>query len=311
MKHAHRRFAATLALTAHALALAFTAPALAKQPVATPAPAAPAPAAKQLKPALWKVADEDTTIYLFGTVHALPKGLVWLDGPVAQALDSSSELLTEIPEVTPADQQRTVLTKGLLQGETLRSLMSDEDRAAYEARLAKLKIPAEAFDRFEPWLAGLTLAVMPYAMAGYGADSGVEAVLRKAALAKGKKLGALETVDFQLGLFDQLPRETQLKFLGEAVRDFDKSFAIIGTMTEEWGSGDPEGLGKLMNQQMDDPDMAETLLYQRNRNWAAWIRKRLEQPGTVMIAVGAGHLAGANSVQAVLGRQGVASTRVQ
>ncbi len=303
MKRAYRTFAATIALAAFAFAGAVNAQA--------PAVAAVAPAPKQVKPALWKVADEDTTIYLFGTIHALPKGLTWLDGPVEQALNGSSELITEIPEVPAGEQQKAVMAIGLLKGETLRSLMSDADRTAYEALLARLKIPAEAFDQLEPWLAGITLGVMPYAMAGYGADSGAEAVLRKAAVAKGKRLGALETVDYQLGLFDQLPREAQLKFLGEAVRDFDKSFAIIGTMTEEWGSGDPEGLGKLMNEQMDDADLAESLLYQRNRNWAGWIRKRLDQPGTVFIAVGAGHLAGMNSVQDVLKQQGVASTRVQ
>lgn len=303
MKRAYRTFAATIALAAFAFAGAVNAQA--------PAVAAVAPAPKQVKPALWKVADEDTTIYLFGTIHALPKGLTWLDGPVEQALNGSSELITEIPEVPAGEQQKAVMAIGLLKGETLRSLMSDADRTAYEALLARLKIPAEAFDQLEPWLAGITLGVMPYAMAGYGADSGAEAVLRKAAVAKGKRLGALETVDYQLGLFDQLPREAQLKFLGEAVRDFDKSFAIIGTMTEEWGSGDPEGLGKLMNEQMDDADLAESLLYQRNRNWAGWIRKRLDQPGTVFIAVGAGHLAGMNSVQDLLKQQGVASTRVQ
>ncbi|MBB4615512.1 TraB/GumN family protein [Novosphingobium taihuense] len=305
MKRAYHSLTAAIALAA----FAFTGSVRAEAPAAKPAAAAPAP--KQLKPALWKVADADTTIYLFGTIHALPKGLVWLDGPVGAALDSSSELITEIPDVPAAEQQKTVMAVGLLKGETLRSLMADSDRVAYEALLAKLKIPVEAFDPLEPWLAGITLGVMPYAMAGYGADSGVEAVLRKAAVAKGKKLGALETVDYQLGLFDQLPRETQLKFLGEAVRDFDKSFAIIGTMTDEWGAGDPEGLGKLMNEQMDDAELADTLLYQRNRNWASWIAKRLDQPGTVFIAVGAGHLAGAQSVQDLLKAQGLASTRVQ
>lgn len=305
MKHAFRNLAAAFAMAA----FAFASTVHAKAPVAKPAAVAPAP--KQLKPALWKVADADTTIYLFGTIHALPKGLVWLDGPVGTALDSSGELITEIPDVPAAEQQKAVKAVGLLKGETLRSLMPDADRVAYEALLAKLKIPVEAFDPLEPWLAGITLGVMPYAMAGYGADSGVEAVLRKAAVAKGKKLGALETVDYQLGLFDQLPREAQLKFLGEAVRDFDKSFAIIGTMTDEWGAGDPEGLGKLINENMDDPELAETLLYQRNRNWASWIARRLDQPGTVFIAVGAGHLAGVQSVQDMLKAQGLAATRVQ
>lgn len=272
---------------------------------------APAIAQTQLKPALWKVADEDTTIYLFGTVHALPKGLVWLDGPIATALDGSSELLTEIPDVSDAEQQKAVMAIGLLKGETLRSLMIDADRVAFEALLNRLKIPAETFDPLEPWLAGITLAVIPYAMAGYGEEQGVETVLRKAAMAKGKKLGGLETVDYQLGLFDQLPRESQLKFLSAAVNDFDKSAGLISAMTEEWGSGDPDGLGKLLNAQMDDPELAETLLFQRNRNWATWVRQRLQQPGTVFVAVGAGHLAGPNSVQDALKAQGVETARVQ
>lgn len=305
MKRAYRTLTAAIALAA----FAFSGSVQAEAPAAKPAASAPVP--KQLKPALWKVADADTTIYLFGTIHALPKGLVWLDGPVGKALDSSGELITEIPEIPAAEQQKTVMALGVLKGETLRSMMPDADRVAYEALLAKLKIPAEALDPMEPWLAGITLGVLPYKLAGYGAEDGVEAVLRKAAIAKGKKLGALETVDYQLGLFDQLPREAQLKFLGEAVRDFDKSFGIIGTMTDEWGSGDPVGLGKLMNEQMDDPELADTLLYQRNRNWASWIAKRLDQPGTVFIAVGAGHLAGTQSVQDLLSAQGLTSTRVQ
>lgn len=279
--------------------------------LATLALAAPATAQTQLKPALWKVADEDTTIYLFGTVHALPKGLVWLDGPIAAALDESSELLTEIPDVSDAEQQKAVMAIGLLKGETLRSMMSDTDRTSFEALLARLKIPPETFDPLEPWLAGITLAVIPYAMAGYGEEQGVETVLRKAAMAKGKKLGGLETVDYQLGLFDQLPRESQLKFLGAAVNDFDKSAGLINAMTDEWGSGDPDGLGQMLNAQMDDPDLAETLLFQRNRNWATWVRQRLQQPGTVFVAVGAGHLAGPNSVQDALKAQGVETARVQ
>lgn len=305
MRYAISMIAASIALTG----LGFTAVAQAQTPDAKAT--TPAPAPRQMKPALWKVADEDTTIYLFGTVHALPKGLVWLDGPVAKALDESAELVTEIPELPAAEQQKKVMAIGLLEGETLRSLMGDAELASYEALLAKLKIPAQNFDPLEPWLVGITLAVMPYAIAGYGAEDGAEAVLRKAARAKGKKLGALETADYQLALFDGLPREAQLKFLHAAVKDFDLSIGLINTMTEEWGTGDPDGLGKLLNENMDDPELADALLYQRNRNWAVWVRQRLQQPGTVIVAVGAGHLAGPGSVQDALKRQGVETVRVQ
>ena len=62
---------------------------------------------------------------------------------------------------------------------------------------------------------------------------------------------------------------------------------------------------------MDDPKVAEALLYNRNANWANWIKTRLDQPGTVFIAVGAGHLAGAKSVQDLLTQKGIKVTRVK
>ncbi len=290
--------------------LAFAVTVLTGTVQAQEAPAAPA-TVQHLKPALWKVADTDTTIYLFGTVHVLPKNLVWLDGPVGSALNASEQLITEIPDVPDAEQQNAVLAVGMLQGETLRSLLSQEEQAAYEALLTRLKIPVDAFDAFEPWLAGVTLGTMPYALAGYGEGDGAESVLRKAALAKGKKEGALETVGFQLGLFDSLPRDAQLRFLNEAVRDFDKAMPLIGAMIKHWGAGEPDALAAVLNDEMDDPAMSEALLYRRNRDWASWIASRLDQPGQVFVAVGAGHLAGEKSVQDVLKQKGIAAERVQ
>lgn len=278
-----------------------------------PAPAAPTPPAqiRQMKPALWKVADEDTTIYLFGTIHVLPKNLVWFEGPVAKALDESEQFITEIPDAPAAEQQKAVQAIGLLSGGTLRSLMGKADRAAYEKLLTRLKIPHDAFDKFEPWLAGISLGTMPYAMAGYGEADGAESILRKAALAKGKKEGALETMGFQLGLFDGLSREAQMRFLNEAVRDFDKAFPLIDAMVKHWGAGEPEELARVLNSEMDDPALAEALLFQRNRDWAVWIAARMRQPGRVFVAVGAGHLAGERSVQHVLKIKGITAERVQ
>jgi uncharacterized protein YbaP (TraB family) len=57
--------------------------------------------------------------------------------------------------------------------------------------------------------------------------------------------------------------------------------------------------------------MTKVLLTDRNRTWATWLKARLAQPGTIFVAVGAGHLAGKDSVQDVLARSGVTVTRVQ
>ena len=95
----------------------------AESPAPPPAPVAEPPA--PTGPGLWKVADEDTTIYLFGTVHALPESVEWYRGPIEQALAQTQELVTEIPSgaaLDPAAQQQ-VMTKALLaDGRTLRDV---------------------------------------------------------------------------------------------------------------------------------------------------------------------------------------------
>jgi hypothetical protein len=72
------------------------------------------------------------------------------------------------------------------------------------------------------------------------------------------------------------------------VRDYDKIGPEIDSLIVAWGKGDAEALATIMNADMDDPRLTETLLVGRNRHWAQWIKARLDKPGTVFVAVGAG-----------------------
>ncbi|MGV2496278.1 TraB/GumN family protein [Pelagerythrobacter aerophilus] len=301
-----------LLLGASACAFAFVAPVQA-QDVAPAAAETQEAAAAIATPALWKVADEDTTIYLFGTVHALPDGIEWYYGPLAEALGSSEILVTEIemnPEAMAATQQ-LVLAKGVLpEGQTLRNLLNEEQRAAYEAALAKVDLPAGAFDRFEPWYGAMMMTMLPLLKQGYSLDAGAEKVLETKA-GDGMERGALETVEEQLSIFDNLPQEAQIAFLMETVEGVDEIKAMLDAMVAEWAEGDADELARLMNEGRTDPVLAERLLYARNANWAKWIDERLDAPGTVFIAVGAGHLAGEQSVQDKLAELGIETARVQ
>lgn len=303
------KLANLLALTAAPLALFAASPALADHHAATETAAAPAMAKG---PAMWKVADEDTTIYLFGTVHVLPEGIDWYDATIADALTGSDILVTEIPmdAASEAAMQQLTMTKGMLPaGTTLRSLLDPEQTVTYEAALAKLGAPAAAFDPFKPWLAGLTLSILPLMQQGYTPGAGVEKVL----LSKvgDKPQGALETAEFQLGIFDGMPQDAQVTFMMEAAEGMDEVKPMLDRMVVEWAEGDADELAKIMNEGMDDPAVAEALLYSRNANWSEWIETRLDTPGTVFIAVGAGHLAGAKSVQDYLAEKGITVTRVK
>ena len=281
----------------------------------TTAQTGPAPvvsAAAPSGPALWKVADEDTTIYLFGTVHALPKDVEWYRGPIAEALAAAQVLVTEIPhgELTTPAVQKAFLSKAMLpEGQTLRSLLTPEQLTTFEAAMVKAGLPVAAFDKVEPWFAAMTLSALPLLKGGYSMEAGVESAIEGKAGAKTR--AALETVDSQLRLFDEMPMAVQIAYLTSVAEQYDSVVPSMNGMVAAWAKGDAEGLAKLMNEELDDPALADRLLYARNRDWAQWVTKRLDEPGTVFVAVGAGHLAGANSVQDYLSKSGTAVVRVQ
>ncbi|QZD95484.1 TraB/GumN family protein [Qipengyuania gelatinilytica] len=282
--------------------------------VAAVAEEAAAELAAERGPALWKVADEDTTIYIFGTVHALPAEVDWYSGPVKAALDSSGSLVTEVdmtPEVL-ASMGQTIAAKGMFNdGRTLRGVMTDEQQAKFEAGIAKLGIPAEALDPLEPWFAAINIAQILLQSAGYDGENGVEKVL-EATVAEGTERVALETVDFQLSIFDELPMENQIAFLLQTVEDPQAGIAMLDSIIAEWAEGDAEALGNMLQEaNASDPLVTARLFHQRNANWAGWIDERLDTPGTAFMAVGAGHLAGENSVQDYLGQRGISVSRIQ
>lgn len=293
-------------------------PALAEDAPADAAPASETTASDAAEdtaragPAIWKLGDEDTTIFLFGTVHALPTNVDWFSGEIADALARSDTIMTEIKmdDGMAVEMQQLVMAKGVLpEGQPLRGMMDDEQRAIYDAAMARLGLPVTAFDRFEPWYAGMMMSMLPLIQQGYSPDSGVEKVLM--AHAEGKNQQALETVDYQIAVFDTLPLESQMAFLIDAAENIDKIKDLLDTMVAEWLEGDADHLAKLMNDGMTDPVLAERLLYNRNQHWATWMQQRLEHPGTIFVAVGAGHLAGQKSVQDLLGQAGLEVTRVR
>ena len=125
-------------------------------------------------------------------------------------------------------------------------------------------------------------------------------------------MGELESFEWQMSLFDTLPEEQQLAMLKGYLDEMDKADAFIPAMMESWAAGDTEKLASLMNEALkDDPKLAKLLLADRNAKWADWIQKRMAQPGTVFVAVGAGHLGGKDSVQDYLAKKGLKTERVK
>ena len=297
-------------------ALALPLPACAQtspQPKPT-APARPVAAASDADPALWVVRDKDTTVYLFGTIHVLKPGMTWFDEAVKTAFDRSGEVMLEIVMPAPQAMAGLVRATGVAPAGTppLTERLPEGKRAAFSGAVRDLGLPANALDRYKPWLAATQLSVAPLSKLGYDAANGPEEVITAAAKAAGKPVAGLETPEQQLGYFAGLSDLAQMEFLTSTLDELPKAAEQMGRMVDSWAKGDPAGLAKEMNDSLkDSPEVARVLLYQRNARWAGWIRQRMARPGTVFVAVGAGHLAGEGSVQTELAKLGLKAERVR
>lgn len=278
------------------------------------APAAAHPAIQGQGPALWVVKDADSTLYLFGSIHVLRPTTGWASPRVNAAFDSASDIWFEISN--PDDQAAIIpliQQHGLSPQTPLSSRLTPEEVAELDEAAKAIGASAAQMDIMKPWLAALSLSVAPLVKAGYDPKSGVEMALKARAEAAGKPIHGFETLDKQIGMLANLPDETQLAFLRETLKNYDKATTMLDTMVGAWAQGDVATLDRVAVQEMksDSPELYKVLLVERNTDWANQIQTLLQGSGTAFIAVGAAHLAGEDSVQAILKSRGVTVEPVQ
>jgi len=278
------------------------------------APAAAHPAIQGQGPALWVVKDADSTLYLFGSIHVLRPTTGWASPRVTQAFDSASDIWFEISN--PDDQAAImplIQQHGLSPQTPLSSRLTPEEIAELDEAAKAIGASAAQMDIMKPWLAALSLSVAPLVKAGYDPKSGVEMALKARAEAAGKPIHGFETLDKQIGMLANLPDETQLAFLRETLKNYDEATTMLDTMVSAWAQGDVATLDRVAVQEMksDSPELYKVLLVERNTDWANQIQTLLQGSGTAFIAVGAAHLAGEDSVQAILKSRGVTVEPVQ
>lgn len=267
---------------------------------------------EEARPAMWKVSDEDTTIYLFGTIHILPQGVNWLRGPVESAFNSADLLVTETRLDKPEELQSLFMEKGLRHdGRSLRDSLPSKQREILEKILKKSGFETNSFDHFEAWYAGLLLSLIPLKEAGYDQANGIETQIDALAERSGIARYPLETAAYQIGLFAALPQNSQQAYLSEVLEQLPTLKEDVSKVVAAWKAGKAEELARLLNEDESDETLRKVLITDRNAAWAKWLEGRLAQPGVVFVAVGAGHLAGEGSVQDQLACVGIQSERVQ
>jgi uncharacterized protein YbaP (TraB family) len=289
-------------------------------------------------PALWVVKSPMATVYLFGTIHVLPKGTQWHYPALDQALAASDALYVEADDASRARVMALILKYGVndadranhmnvFDGEGIyphadyiwnRHALSraldptDKQRLRIAARRAELPLGVATLESMRPWLAALTLTVAATRKSGYEPQFGADTALERDFESQGKPVRSFETTHDQIAFFADTPPTLQMDLLRNVLEHHVMASAPVATLARDWLTGDVTAIAAAINDEMlkHYPGLYNALLVTRNRKWAGQIAGILKQPGTFFVAVGAGHLAGPDSVQAQLAKRGIATRRV-
>lgn len=272
------------------------------------------PGAALADPALWAIKDADSTIYLFGTIHALKPDVQWRSPLIRKAMDASGDLTLEIiGGDDPAVMQPLVIKYGLSPSQKLSARIGPERFARASQLATSAGLDPQMLEIMRPWMAAVTLSMAPLIKAGYDPKSGVEQILLQIAQGQGKALAGLETPEQQVRFFADLPAKTEDDFLASTLEDAEESLAKIDSLVDAWAAGDVPRLETEFVTEMkgEYPELYDLLITQRNEDWARQLKTKLAGSGVSFVAVGSGHLVGPDSVQAQLAKLGIKAERVE
>lgn len=258
---------------------------------------------------LWKVTGKGAAPgYLFGTIHSGDPRVTRLPAPVRKAFDASDVFLMEVvPDASLSEQMRRAMVFG--RNLDLKQVVDGDLYDKVVAALAKYNIPEQMADRLKPWAAATTLSI-PETARGVTLDQ----QLYDEAQRQGKSIFGIETAAEQIAVLNGMTLDDQLELLKGAVGTFDQRFKIYTALINDYVARDIDAIFALDHKYSGGDEalsreVEQRLFVERNRRIAKRIVPRFKA-GKVFVAIGAGHLAGAQGVLSLLQRRGYTITRV-
>jgi uncharacterized protein YbaP (TraB family) len=224
-----------------------------------------------------------------------------------EAFTQSSRVIFEVDldSLSSPMAQMHMLRKGLyLNGETLRNVLAPKIYSKAKADLTELGMQIEDFHRMKPWMTATAVMALELEKLGFESAYGVDRYFFEKAKAAGKDIQGLETVEFQLNLFDELPLPIQEQFLMQTLEDLQNLDQQVSNMVTAWEQGNVRELEMLLVGMSEFPELNQVLISNRNHAWLPHIEQALQEKNPVFIVVGALHLLGKEGLVAVLKGKG-------
>jgi uncharacterized protein YbaP (TraB family) len=265
-------------------------------------------------PALWRISDGDSQIWLFGSIHAFSNRVNWRTPIFDKALRAADLVYFETPLSASESQFATAMMKlGVNRnGKRLSDYLTISERAKLDAAVLGLKLNRNTVEVMRPWMAASTLSE------ARGGDStgvrmtpGVELSVDRE-IPDRKKRG-FETLEAHLRVISDMPEKAQVSLLMDAISGNRAPVTDDRAMDKAWGQGNVDALYSILVSAVGSPghEAFNRVLTDRNKSWAGQITQLLATNKNVMVIVGAGHFAGPTGLPALLAKRGIKVERIQ
>lgn len=257
---------------------------------------------------LWMAEGASNTVYLLGSVHLLRKEDHPLPSVIDAAYDDAETLFMELDmdDLDPIATQATINRLGMLdEDQSLRDVMGEDlyDDALLAADA--LDIPLDMLAQTEPWFAAITVEQLALTRIGFNPMYGIEMHMMAKAIQDGKTIQGFESVEEQLEFLDGLSLGAQRDLLMQTLAESANIRDIMDRLIAAWRMGDIAYMEEnLLADIANYPELYESIVADRNRNWANTIDKLLGDDEDYLVIVGALHLIGEDGVPQLLESRG-------
>ena len=257
---------------------------------------------------LWEVKSPANTVYIAGSIHLLRQGTYPLDDIYYQSFRKTKKLVLEVDPALmsqPATQQMTLAKALFPAGKTLENTLSKKSFQLASKTAQGMGINIAALNQYKPWFVAVTLTTLQLQKLGFNPEYGIDTHFYQKAQQDGKPTIGLETAEFQINLFADMPLKTQDKLLLQALEDMHIIEQEFISLINAWKGGDTDKLEKILLESFKGyPEIFDDLITQRNRNWEKQVTTILAGSEPCFIVVGAGHLLGDYGLIQLLEKKG-------
>jgi uncharacterized protein YbaP (TraB family) len=267
-----------------------------------------APAHARGETSVWSMKGARNTVYLAGSVHALPKDDSAFPEQLERAYHAADVIVLEVDldDMNPLDAIKFITANGTLPAnQSLADVVGAEPYARVTKLAASLDVPEFVFSKLEPWSAALILTQYALTKTGFDPELGIDMQITERARTDGKNIDGLETVIDQLSVFDSRSFEEQTQFLLDSADDVPKLNEDLKDLIAAWRSGNLKALEKaFIEERGKSPELYDALLGARNRKWLPKIEALLAEEHDYLVVVGALHYVGPDGLLALLKKDG-------